>query len=87
VSKLTPYAEEIIGYCQCGFQCNRSTIDHIFCLCHILEKKYEYREALYQLFIVFRKAYDLIRKEVLYNILIEYGIPSETGKANKNLSE
>ena len=30
LSSLTPYAEEIIGDHQCGFQCSRSTKDHIF---------------------------------------------------------
>ena len=32
LSRLTPYAEEIIGYHQCGFWCNSSTTDHIFCI-------------------------------------------------------
>jgi len=36
---LTPYAKEIIGDCQCGFQCNRPTTDHIFCICKILGTK------------------------------------------------
>jgi len=40
LSNLTPYAEEIIGDHLCGFQCNRST-NHIFCICQILEKKWE----------------------------------------------
>ena len=39
LSRLTPYAEEIIGDHQCGFLRNRSTIDHIFCIRQILEKK------------------------------------------------
>jgi sorting nexin-29 len=30
---------------------------------------------VYQLFIDFKKAYDSVRREVLYNILIEAGIP------------
>ena len=41
----------------------------------IPEKKLEYNKAVHQLFIDFTKAYDLVRWEVLYNILIEFGIP------------
>jgi hypothetical protein len=40
-----------------------------------LEKKLEYNEALHQLFTDFKKAYNSVRGEVLYNILIEFGIP------------
>jgi hypothetical protein len=32
-------------------------------------------ETEHQLFIDFKKAYDSVRREVLYNILIEFGIP------------
>ena len=39
LSRLTPYAKEIIVDHQCGFRRNRSTIDHIFCIRQILEKK------------------------------------------------
>jgi hypothetical protein len=74
-SRLTPYAEEIIGDTQCGFRRNRSTSDHIFCQCQILGKKWEYNEAVHQLFVDFKKACESVRMEVLYNILIEFGIP------------
>jgi hypothetical protein len=40
-----------------------------------VRKKSEYNETVYKLFIDFRKAYDSVRREVLYNILIEFGIP------------
>jgi len=73
--RLTPYEEEIIGDHQCEFRCNRSTTDHLFCICQILEEKWEYTEAVHHLFIYFKKAYDLVRREVLYNILIEFGFP------------
>jgi hypothetical protein len=49
--------------------------DHIFCIHHILEKKWEYNEAVHQLFIGFKKAYDSVRREVLYNIFIQFCIP------------
>jgi len=32
---------------------------------------------VHQLFIDFKKAYDLVRRDVLYNILVEYGIPKK----------
>jgi len=38
LSRLIPYAEEVTGDQQCGFQCNRLTTDHTFCICQILEK-------------------------------------------------
>jgi hypothetical protein len=41
----------------------------------ILEKKLEYNETLHQLFVDFKKAYDSVRREVLYNIPIEFGVP------------
>jgi hypothetical protein len=73
--KLRPYAEDVIGDHQCGFRQTRSATDHIFCIHPILEKKWEYNEAVHQLFIDFKKAYDPVRTEVLYVILIEFGIP------------
>ena len=75
LSRLSPYAEEIIGYHQYGFRRNRSTSDHIFCICQILEKIWEHDEAMHQLFIDFKKVYDSVRREVLSNILVEFGIP------------
>jgi hypothetical protein len=38
-------------------------------------KKWEYNETLLQLFMDFKKAYDSVRREVLYKILIEFGVP------------
>jgi hypothetical protein len=57
------------------FQRNRSTTDRMFYICQMLEKKLEYSEALHHLFIDFKKVYDSVRREVLYNILIKFGIP------------
>jgi hypothetical protein len=43
---------------QRGFASNRSTTDHIFCIRHTLKKKREYDEAVHQLIIDSKKAYD-----------------------------
>jgi hypothetical protein len=37
-------------------------------------EKWEYNETVHQLFIDFKKAHDSVRREVLYNILIEFGV-------------
>jgi hypothetical protein len=39
LSRLTPYAEEIIGGHQGEFLRNKASIDHIFCIREILKKK------------------------------------------------
>jgi hypothetical protein len=54
---------------------NRSTTDQIFYIHQILEKKWEYNGTVNQLFIDFKKAYDSVRREALYSILIEFEIP------------
>jgi hypothetical protein len=75
LSRLTSYTEEIIGDHECGFRHNLSTTDHISCIYQIFEKKWEYGEAVHQLFMYFKKAYDSVRRKLLYNFLIEFGIP------------
>jgi len=35
----------------------------------------EYTEEVHQFFIEFKKAYDSVRREALYKILLEFGIP------------
>jgi len=55
----------------------------MFCIHQILEKKWEYNEAVHQLFKDFKKAYDSVRREVLYNIHIEFGIPRKLARLMK----
>jgi hypothetical protein len=74
LSRLISHAKENIGDHQCGLQRNRSIIDHIFCIRQKEKKKWEYNEEVHQLFIDFKKAYDSVRREVLYKILIQFGI-------------
>jgi hypothetical protein len=41
----------------------------------MLEKKWEYNETVHQLIIDFKKSYNSVRREVLCNILIDFGAP------------
>jgi len=43
--------------------------------------------AVHKLFINFKKTYDSVRREVLYDILLVFGIPIGTSKTNRNVSK
>jgi hypothetical protein len=72
---LIPYADHIIEDKKCRFRRKRSTTDQIFYIRQILEKKWEYNGTVRQLFIDFKKTYDSVSRDVLYNTLIEFGVP------------
>jgi hypothetical protein len=59
LSTLIPYADEIIRDHQCGFRCNRSLTDQIFCIHQILKIELEYKGTVHQIFIDFKKAYEV----------------------------
>jgi len=42
---------------------------------------------VHQLFIDFKEAYDSIRREIVYNILIEFGIPMKLVRLIKKVSD
>jgi hypothetical protein len=66
---------KLMGIISVGFDVTRSPTDQIFSIHQILEKKWEYNETVHQLFIDLKKAYDLVRREVMYSIFIEFGVP------------
>jgi hypothetical protein len=49
-------------------------MDQIFYIRQILKKKWGHNGIVHQLFIDFKKACDSVKREVLYNILHEFGI-------------
>jgi hypothetical protein len=71
LSRLSPYVDNIIRDHEYSLQSDRSSTDQIFCIPQILERKWEYNETVYQLFINFKKAYVSVRREVLCNFLLE----------------
>jgi len=74
--KANSKCEEIIGDHRCGFWTKRSTTGRIFCISQIRDTKWEYNEAVHQLFIDCKKAYDSFRREDSYNIPIDAVIPT-----------
>jgi len=74
LSRLTLYAGKTIGDHQYGYRRNMSTTDHTCCVRQMLEKKWEYSEAVHQLFLDFNKANGSVWRKVLFNILTEFAI-------------
>lgn len=81
--RLSVYTEEILGDYQCGFRAGRSTTDQIFTIRQIMEKAWEYNIAIHQLFLDFKQAYDSIDRNVLFNIMEEFGIPAKLIRLTK----
>jgi hypothetical protein len=42
----------------------------------MFEKKWEYSKEVCQLFIDFEKAYESIKRDALFEILIKFGVPN-----------
>jgi hypothetical protein len=81
-SRVVAYIDEITGDHQCGIRRKRTTTDQIFCIRQMLVRKWEYNETVHQLFIDFKKTYNSVRREVLYNIIIKFGVPIKTSQVD-----
>jgi len=77
LSRLTPYADKLFGIFSVGFDVTSQLVIILFCTRQTDVKKWQYSDAVNHLFVDFKKAYDSVRREVLYNLLIEFGIPTK----------
>jgi hypothetical protein len=55
-----------------GSDVTNKLLMRFFRISHVLEKKLEYSNIVRQLFTDFKKAYDLVRRDVLCNILMQF---------------
>jgi hypothetical protein len=69
---------KLLGIISVGFDVTDQLLMRYAVFVRYWRKKFEYNETVHQLFIDFMKAYDSVRREVLYNILIKFGIPMKT---------
>ena len=72
---------------QAGFRAGRSTIDHIFCLKQLIEKKMAVDQQLHLLFADLEKAYDSVPLQNLRKALERYNISSNIIREIKSLYE
>lgn len=75
--RLTPIAEEILPETQNGFRPARGTADMIFCARQLQEKCREKLKPLFLAFIDLKKAFDSVKREILWKILARAGCPEK----------
>jgi len=72
---------------QAGFRAGRFTIDHIFCLKQLIEKKMAVDQRLHLFFVDLEKAYDSVPLQNLWKKLEHYNISNSIIRAIKSLYE
>ena len=74
-SRLSPTMETLDHEPQCGFRAGRSCSDAIFTIKMALKKRSEHGLESWVLFIDLVKAFDRVPRELLWKILLKYGVP------------
>ncbi|KAI5737941.1 hypothetical protein M8J77_000982 [Diaphorina citri] len=77
LSRIEAYSKDQIGEYQAGFRKNRSTTDQIHALRNILERRTERDIDTFILFIDFKKSYDCLIRNEIWNAMHELGIPKK----------
>jgi hypothetical protein len=75
LNRIQNIVEQQLQKEQAGFHKHRSCIDLINTLRIILEQSAEWQAIRYVTFIDFEKAFDSIKREIMWLTLQEYGIP------------
>jgi hypothetical protein len=65
----------LLGIISLGFDVTDQLLIRFSAFVRYWRKKWEYNETVHLLFIDFKKAYDSVRREVFYSILIEFRVP------------
>jgi len=72
---------------QAGFRAGHSTIDHVFCLKQLIEKKMSVEQPLHLLFVDLEKAYDSVPLKNLWKAVKHYNISNSIIMVIKRLYE
>ena len=84
-NRITTYIDRELPFEQADFRKGRGTRDQIANLRWIIEKSYEYGNALYMRFIDYNEAFDCVNHSQVWNTLRRMGIPEHITILIKNL--
>ena len=87
LERMREAVDRILRENQSGFRLSRSTADQITTLRIIVEQSLEWRTALRINFIDYEKAFDSLDRNVLWDLMAPYGIPSKIISLVKNTYE
>ena len=85
LNRIRPVIDKILRNNQNGFREGRSTSAHILALRRIYEELKNFNNEAVLVFIDFKKAFDSIVRDKMFEILLAYGIPQETVDAIKTM--
>jgi hypothetical protein len=74
---------KLLGIANVGFNITDQLLIRFSAFVGYWRKKWEYNETVHQLFIDFTKVYNSDRWVILYNILIEFGVPMKLARLIK----
>lgn len=77
INRVIDITKDQLWDVQSGFMPGRSCADQIFSLQQIVEKALAVNKKVYCAFVDFEKAYDSIDRDILWQILLDYGVPLE----------
>ena len=77
LNRIVPEVDPLLRKNQNGFRRGRSTLSQILSIRRILEECRKYNKEITLCFVDFRKAFDTISREKMFEILHLYGIPQK----------
>lgn len=85
LNRIRPHVDPILRKNQNGFRSGRSTLTQILALRRILEEARNFNLEAILVFVDFKKAFDSVDREKMFDILSLYGIPQKIINAIKLL--
>ena len=87
LARLQPIAEGLDHESQCGFRPGRGCVDAVFTIKLALKKRQEHGLETWVLFLDLVKAFDRVPRELLWTILLKFGVPQKLVTLLKSLHE
>jgi len=87
IARLTPILEPHLHESQCGFRPERGCSDQLFIMRRLCELARASRTPLWVAFVDYRKAFDCINREALWEILALRGVPDHLIQLVRDLYE